>query len=84
MDIKLINVNINKHISVQKDGLIFVHRKLTEDPLGLTEKEHYGSLGFELGTHVGPDGRYGWRISRKLGWESSASIWLAFDEQHAF
>lgn len=68
-------IDYNEHLPVQKDGFIALNL-----PLGLIEKQHYGFPRFEVGTYVGPKVRYG--ISRKTGWESSASFWAAFDEQY--
>lgn len=50
-----------------------------EEPLGIGKEHGCGFLQAEFGDRIGPEGRY--ELVRKLGWGSSASVWLARDAQ---
>ena len=68
----------NVHKSVGADGNKYVGIKFTSEPLGIPAEKGYGFPQLEFNEAIGPDGRY--VILRKLGWGSSASIWLARDK----
>ena len=70
----------NKRLSVDAErGVTYVDLSFIEEPLGLSREQGYGFPRFEFGGTIGPERRY--KIIRKLGWGTNASIWMAFDER---
>ena len=70
----------NLHESVGADGNTYVDIRFTSEPLGISAEQGFGFPQLEFNQAIGPDGRY--IILRKLGWGSTASIWLARDKTY--
>lgn len=72
----------NAHWTVDHTGKSVVDLKFIEEPLGIPAQDGYGWPYIDFGESIGPNGRY--TISRKLGFGSTSSIWLACDQRSAF
>ena len=58
--------SVNKHVSVNPDGIELVDLEFVEEPLGVTAEQGYGIPWIEPGDAMGPDKRY--KIVQKLWW----------------
>jgi len=67
----------NLHFSVDPEGKQVVDLIFASEALGVPAADGYGWAQFEFGDRIGEDKRY--TISRKLGWGSHSSTWLARD-----